>query len=328
FMKVIYDFKKLYDTDPSIIISDDHPEYLSTKFARSLNSNLSVQHHFAHIASCRAENEITGSSLGVAWDGTGFGLDNTIWGGEFILSDENNYHHIAQFKQFLLLGGEKAIKEGRRSALGVLFEVYGNDIFQNSFLTEKLEFKRSELKIFQTMLNKKLNSPKTSSVGRLFDAVSAILGISQISNYEGQSAMKLEFVADKNVDNYYPFEVMELDKFIIEWKPIILSVLDDIKKGLDISNISAKFHNTLAKIILEIAKIIGENKVILSGGCFQNIYLLERTVEYLEKNKFNVYFHQRIPTNDGGISLGQIAAADIKYSEFNINSIQNSFVNT
>ena len=191
-------------------------------------------------------------------------------------------------------------------------------------LNEKLCFKENELQIIKSMLNQNINSPKTSSVGRLFDAVSAILGISQVSNFEAQSAMRLEFIADNNELDDYPFKILKNDKFIIDWKYTITALLDDMKIGTDVSKISAKFHNTLAKVIHEIAEILGEEKIVLSGGCFQNKYLIERIVELLEKHKYKVHFHQRVPTNDGGISLGQTAAADIKYSEFNIRAVQNS----
>ncbi len=327
FVKVIDDLKTLYDTEPSEIVCDMYPEYLSTNYAKTITGNLKpVQHHFAHIASCRAENQITGTTLGVAWDGTGYGLDGTIWGGEFFISDENTFSHIAQFRQFGLPGGEKAIKESRRSALGMLFEIYGTEIFNNALLLENLNFSTSELNIIKSMLNKNINTPITSSVGRLFDAVSSLLNISHASNYEGQSAMKLEFIVDENETGKYPFEVIENDKLVIDWQSMIESIIDERQKGIDVTKISAKFHNTLSEIILHISELLGEEKLVLSGGCFQNLYLTEKTAELLEMNNHKVYIHQRIPPNDGGIALGQIAAYNVVhkrkkylYTEHNYN---------
>lgn len=323
FIKVIDDFKTLYNSEPSEVVSDMHPAYLSTNYAKLITDNhKSVQHHFAHIESCRTENQVTGAALGVAWDGTGYGLDGTIWGGEFFISDENTFSHVAQFRQFQLPGGEKAIKESRRSAIGILYELYGAEIFNDALLFEEMNFNENELEIIKSMLDKNINSPRTSSAGRLFDAVSSLLGISHCSNYEGQSAMKLEFAVDKNESGKYHFELKENGKFIIDWQAMIESIIDDRKKGVDVTNISTKYHNTLSEIILYISEILSEEKVVLSGGCFQNLYLTEKTVELLENKNHKVYVHQRIPPNDGGIALGQIAAADIKCSEFDLNIIK------
>ncbi|MEN8191168.1 MAG: carbamoyltransferase HypF [Bacteroidota bacterium] len=332
FIKVIDDFERLYESEPSEIICDLHPEYLSTLFAKLSEGKCKpIQHHYAHVASCRAENQVTGSALGVAWDGTGYGFDNTIWGGEFFISNENEFSHIAQFKQFPLPGGEKAIKEARRAALGALYELYGENVFNNYVLIEELTFTSNETEILRSMLNKNINSPKTSSVGRLFDAVSALLGVSSISNYEGQSAMKLEFLVDKNISGEYQFELIENEKILIDWSKMIESILSELNMGITISEISTKFHNTLSRIILDVAQLVGEEKVILSGGCFQNIYLVEKTIELLESNNRKVYIHQRVPTNDGGIALGQIAAANTKYVDFDLSTLkihQNAYVNS
>ncbi|MBE0570134.1 MAG: carbamoyltransferase HypF [Ignavibacteriaceae bacterium] len=309
FKKVINDFKLLYNAEPNEIISDLHPEYISTKYAKQLNEKIEqVQHHFAHVAACRFENQVEGEALGVSWDGTGYGLDGTVWGGEFFLTDDNSYKHFAQFRKFVLPGGEKAIKEPRRSLTGILFEI-GGVSFVNEFsdLIEN-KFTLAEIGILLNMLSKKINSPVTSSAGRLFDAVSSLLGICDRTNYEGQAAMMLEFAADLNEKGCYPFEIKESDKLIIDWQPIIISMINDLRKDINSSAISTKFHNTLAKVILEIVKRSELNKVVLSGGCFQNALLTERTINLLQENKYKVYWHQRIPPNDGGISLGQIAA--------------------
>ena len=319
FKKVIADFKLLYNAEPDEIISDLHPEYISTKYAKQLSEKIEqVQHHYAHVAACRFENQVEGEALGVSWDGTGYGLDGTVWGGEFFLTDDISYKHFAQFRKFVLPGGEKAIKEPRRSLTGILFEI-ASISFVNEFsdLVEN-KFTSAEIGILLNMLSKKINSPITSSAGRLFDAVSSLLGICDRTNYEGQAAMMFEFAADLNERGSYPFEIKEGNKFqpeadeplvqIIDWQPIIISIINDIRKDVKPSIISTKFHNTLAKVILEVAKKSGMKKIVLSGGCFQNALLTERTINLLQENNYKVYWHQRIPPNDGGISLGQIAA--------------------
>lgn len=313
FKKVIDDFQLLYDGKPEEIISDLHPEYISTKYAKELNKQIEqVQHHYAHIAACRFENQVEGEVLGVSWDGTGYGLDGTVWGGEFFLSDDNSYKHFAQFRKFMLPGGEKAIKEPRRSLAGILFEITrGSFINEFSDLLEN-KFSFVELGLIANMFSKKINSPLTSSVGRLFDAVSSLLNICDRSNYEGQAAMMLEFASEMNKKDYYKFDIKESDKHIIDWQPMIISITNDLRNDINPSAIAAKFHNTLAKVILEITKKSGLKKVVLSGGCFQNAFLTERTINLLHENDYQVYWHQRIPTNDGGIALGQIAASLMK----------------
>jgi hydrogenase maturation protein HypF len=308
FINVLNDFTKIYELSPELIISDLHPDYISTRYAASSGrESMQVQHHQAHIASCYAENQIGGQVLGVSWDGTGYGTDGTIWGGEFFLYDGEKFSHFAQLEQFCLPGGELAVKEPRRSASGVLYKIFGDDLFtfNNKLLNN---FTEQEQNLLEQMIRKRINTPTTSSMGRLFDAVSSITGISQHSNFEGQSAMMLEFAADDKELNSYPFEIGEEEIKIISWQPIIISILADLREGISSAVISAKFHNTLVRIILQTLKLSGLQKVVLSGGCFQNVFLLKRTIMELESAGFIVYRHQRIPTNDGGISLGQIAA--------------------
>jgi len=276
-----------------------------------------VQHHYAHIAACRFENHVEGEALGVSWDGTGYGLDGTIWGGEFFLTDDNSYKHYAQFRKFPLPGGEKAIKEPRRSLAGVLFEITGNSLFNEFSDLIENKFTAAEAGILLNMLSKKINSPITSSAGRLFDAVASLLGICDKSNYEGQAAMMLEFAANPKETGTYDFNIVEKDKLIIDWQLILIAIINDIRKDVDAFIIAARFHNTLAEIILDIAKKSEVNKVVLSGGCFQNALLTERTINLLRKNNYRVYWHQRVPPNDGGISLGQIAARLILYNHKN-----------
>ncbi len=309
FEKVIRDFQTLYESSDFVAACDLHPDYVSTKFAKEkFNDVIQIQHHEAHIAACRMENQVEGYALGVSWDGTGYGYDGTIWGGEFfITNDQGDYQHFAQFKKFHLPGGELAIKEPRRSAIGILYEIFRDNLFDQDIELVN-QFSAQELKLIRQMLEKKINSPLTSSVGRLFDGVASLLGIKQKLNYEGQAAMMLEFSADENELVSYPFEIADAEPLLIDWRPIIKEIMSDCGKN-SVGKISARFHNTLAEIILEVAKRSKLNKVVLSGGCFQNAFLLNRTIEKLQENNFSVYWHQRIPPNDGGIAVGQIALA-------------------
>ena len=315
FENVIEDLTDIYDAEPEIMVSDMHPDYISTRFAEECKMELhKVQHHYAHILSCMAENEVEGNVLGISWDGTGFGLDRTIWGGEFLLIKENSFQRIGHLRTFHLPGGEKSIKEIWRTEIGLLYEIYGEKAFDT--LKDRFEklCSQNELKILKTMLAKNINSPVTSSAGRLFDAVASIVNICNYASYEGKAAMMLEFaINDNNIRDSYPYEIIKEKSseseftYIVDWAPMIIEIIKEVNKGkTGVDIISVKFHNTLTDIIADISKKIGENKIVLSGGCFQNKYLIERTIKVLERKGFQVYWHQRVPTNDGGISLGQI----------------------
>ena len=310
---VIADFETLYNTDTVIAVCDMHPEYLSSKYFKDKYDDvIQVQHHAAHIASCRAENQVTGEALGVSWDGTGFGEDGSIWGGEFFISDDTSFTHVAQFRKFSLPGGDQAVKEPRRTALGMLFEMFGAKLFDsdNPIL---FQFSENEINVLKQMLIKGINSPRTSSAGRLFDAVSALIGLRSKINYEGQAAMMLEYLVNQREDGFYKFGLYDKKPILIDWFPMIKEILKDISDKIKSDIIAAKFHNTLVEIILNIAQKIGIKKVVLSGGCFQNAVLLENSINKLNDNGFKVYRHQRIPPNDGGISLGQVVIANQKF---------------
>lgn len=318
FKNVINDFLNLYNVNPDVVVSDLHPDYLSTKYSNTINAEqASFQHHYAHIASCRIENHFDGDALGVSWDGTGLGFDHSIWGGEFFHSGYNNYKHIAQFKKFSLPGGESAIKEPRKAAAGLLYTLFGSDFLKyNSEYFEK-NFTITESKAIQSMLKKNFNCPASSSVGRLFDAVASLLNLCHKSNFEGQAAMLLEFAAYANERGYYPFDLIEKEILIIDWHSIIANILIDLQNKVPVEVISSKFHNSLVEIIFAITKKLKYDNVILSGGCFQNKFLTERVIEKLESKNITVFWHQRIPPNDGGISLGQIAAYLIDFRNYN-----------
>jgi hydrogenase maturation protein HypF len=309
FTRSASDLPRLYEATPELIVHDLHPEYLSTKYARSQpGRKMGIQHHWAHVVACMAENEIEPPALGVSWDGTGYGTDGTIWGGEFLLAKDTGFERAAHLRPFRLPGGDQAIKEPRRSALGLLYELFGDLLWEQGDLLTF--FSPNESSVFRQMLFRRINSPLTSSAGRLFDAVAALIGLRQRSSFEGQAAMELEFVtAEEATEEPYPFELKGNSPFVIDWEPAIRALLSDLGKGTAPGMISAKFHQMLSRVILATAQRFGEEKVVLSGGCFQNRYLTERAIIELRAAGFQPIWHQRIPPNDGGISLGQAVAA-------------------
>ncbi len=317
FRRVIGDFEKLYDTKPGVIACDLHPDYLSTKFAgESGKSVIPVQHHIAHVLSCMAENELAPPVLGVAWDGTGYGTDGTIWGGEFFLVTDDRIERVAHLRPFRLPGGDKAVKEPRRAALGLLYEMFGDAIFLRKDISTITAFSEAELAVVRMMLARGLNSPQCSSMGRLFDAVASLIDLRQQMRFEGQAAMELEFALDwVETDEAYKFLTEHgpagpcPSPIVLDWAPMVETMLADVRHGVGAGLIAAKFHNALAKSIAGVANRLGQHRVVLSGGCFQNQYLTERAVRRLQKNGLRAYWHQRVPPNDGGIALGQVMAA-------------------
>jgi hydrogenase maturation protein HypF len=243
----------------------------------------------------------------VAWDGTGFGLDNTIWGGEFLLAQNGSFTRVAHLRQFRLPGGEAAIKEPRRIALGLLHEIFSEELWQQRDLLAA--FSEKEIGMLRQILEKQIHAPLTSSAGRLFDAVASLLDVRQRTNFEGQAAMELEFALHSDSNEAYPFELRNESPIVLDWQPAVADLLKDRERNVPVGLCSAKFHNMLAEMIVAVTHKVGEPKVVLSGGCFQNRYLTERTIDRLRAENFRPYWHQRIPPNDGGIALGQIVAA-------------------
>jgi hydrogenase maturation protein HypF len=333
FRRVIADFENLYEAKPQIIAADLHPDYLSTQFAlerrapsRHESSKpqlagpvpgapqiVQVQHHIAHVLSCMAENEIAPPALGVSWDGTGYGTDGTIWGGEFFLVTNESVERIAHLRPFRLPGGDQAVKEPRRSALGLVHELSSvqSDLSMQVHQKVACAFSPRELATLETMLAKKLNSPVTTSMGRLFDAVASLVNLRQQIRFEGQAAMELEFALDGiETDEHYNLSlVTRHSSLVLDWSPMVEAILADVKNGIPVGIISAKFHNALMEGIVAVAKRAGQERVVLTGGCFQNRYLTERVVRRLQAEGFRPYWHQRVPPNDGGIALGQVVAA-------------------
>jgi hydrogenase maturation protein HypF len=315
----------LYDTAPSIVAHDMHPDYASTQYAvgsiqlspldRVLPTAdcrlVPVQHHYAHVLACMAENDLRGPALGIAWDGTGYGLDGTIWGGEFLHVDETGFERAAHLRTFGLPGGEAAVREPRRSALGLLYQVFGDALFAMDDLPPLAACSAEERAILRVMLRRGLNTPLTSSVGRLFDVVAALLDLRQRSCFEGQAAMELEFAIGTNAtDDSYPLRLFDQQTpAVVDWEPMIHALLDDMSHAVATSQLASKVHNTLVEMVIGVARHVGEERVVLSGGCFQNRYLCERAIQRLRMEGFRPYWHQRVPPNDGSIALGQLVAA-------------------
>jgi len=313
FERTINDLSDMYECKPEVIAHDLHPNYMSTKFAKNKDTKtVPVQHHYAHVLSCMAENEIDDEVLGVSWDGTGYGVDQTIWGGEFLKVTPQGFERFAHFDLFPLPGGEVAIREPRRSALGLLYRIYKDDVFSMKDLVSLKSFTAEELNGLKHMLEKNINCPLTSSVGRRFDAVSSLLNICHRIQFEGQAAMGVEFAVDENDNGQtYSSNIIPGDgnNSIVIKGPSMEEIIEDIRKDVSVGLVASKFHNTLAEIILSVAKESGFERIVLTGGCFQNKILTERTVRKLHEGKFKPYWHQRVPPNDGGIALGQIVAA-------------------
>lgn len=304
---------ELYGAPLNSFVCDLHPEYLSTKFAKESGQPIiQVQHHQAHVASCIAENQLEGEVLGVAWDGAGLGPDGTLWGGEFFRVNNLSFDRLIHYRPFPLPGGEAAIKEPRLAALGLIFAARGADTLSYIEKNNLLSFDSSTLAIKLKMMEQSFNSPVTTSVGRLFDAVAALIGIRDRATFEGQAAIELEHWIDKSIKiETYPIEI-EKD---INWELMIEAIVHDDQDQVDKGVISAKFHNTLAKTIVEVAKRTNLSNIALSGGCFQNRYLTETAVSRLKDEGFQPYWHQRVPPNDGGISLGQLAIANANFNQ-------------
>lgn len=317
FEHVIADLPRIHESVPIAVACDLHPDYGSTRHAESLGLPvIRVQHHYAHVLSCMAENGLRPPVLGVAWDGTGYGTDGTIWGGEFIRIDDDAFERVAHFRTFPLPGGEAAINEPRRVSLGLLYEMMGERAFALP-LVDRMGFTNAELGIVHSMLRAGTNCPRTSSAGRLFDAIAALTGLRMISRIEGQAAMELEFaLEDASGDSAYPIELQSDESpIVVDWESLVSEVMRDVGSGAATSVVSLRFHNALAESVVALAQRIGLPSVAISGGCFQNRYLSERTVGRLRDAGFTPFWHQRVPPNDGGISLGQIFAATRELSK-------------
>jgi len=317
-------YKKLFRIEPEIVAYDLHPEYLATKYALELGGQsngvtlVPVQHHHAHIVSCMADNEVEPPVIGVALDGTGYGSDGRIWGGEFLVADYKGFKRMGHLEYLPLPGGDVAIRRPYRTAIGYVSELLGE-----GSITSELAFLKqadaAEIGLIQRQIQAGLNSPLTSSMGRLFDAVSALLGIRGEIDYEGQAAVELEMIAyddsGKVGNEGYPYAIIEPDGVrIVQLKGLLSAIVEDLRQGVSRATISAKFHNTVAQMVCEMCHLIAEStgikQVALSGGVFQNRLLVRKVVPLLESAGFSVLTHKQVPCNDGGISLGQAVIAN------------------
>jgi hydrogenase maturation protein HypF len=312
FRRTAADLGRLHGSSPSVTAGDLHPDDAAAREGRSLgHAIVAVQHHHAHVVSCMAEHGLDGPVLGIAWDGTGYGPDGTIWGGEFLVADRVSWRRAGHLRRLQLPGGERAVREPRRAALGALFELFGARVAERDDLAPVAAFSRSERAIIAGMLARGINSPVTSSAGRLFDAVSALVGIRQIATFEGQAAMELEFAAEEAAGvEPYPLAIAERDgSLVVDWEPAMLALLEDLGRNAPVPRIARAFHDALAEAIVAVAQRAGQDRVVLTGGCFQNRYLAERASDRLAASGFQVYRHRAVPPNDGGIALGQAVAA-------------------
>ena len=329
FKEGIEHFCELFDVKPEVVAYDLHPEYLSTKYARELEEAglpaVGVQHHHAHVASCLADNERPAEerAIGVALDGTGYGTDGAVWGGEFFEgSVAEGFARRAHLEYMPLPGGSAAIRQPWRMAVAQLVELYGLEDALKLPLPVIEQSGERDVRLVARLVERGLNTPATSSAGRLFDAVSAIVGLpgSRRTTYEGQAAIELELAAGDQVDAGYPFSLKtKAVPWVVRTREILTGVVEDLLAGRSSAEVSAKFHRTMAEIIVAVCGLVremdGVNVVALSGGTFQNILLLAQTVELLEEKGFVVYTHRRVPANDGGLALGQAVLADRVFRE-------------
>ena len=340
FERVVEDFLRLYEARPVAIAHDLHPDYASTRHARRLAEAwnreraargeapvalIGVQHHHAHLVSCLAEHGQPVPAdpvLGVTFDGTGYGTDGTIWGGELLLGDAEAFRRIAHLRPFRLPGGDAAVREPRRVALALLWEVLGDAAFGREDLAPVAALEPTERRLLARMLEAGIHAPVTTSAGRLFDGVAALVGLLQTVSYEGQAAIALEHAAAAEAAGAagatdlgaYPIEVAGglgdlAGGFELDWRPLVRAVLADLARGVPAGRIAGRFHEALAAAVAVVAGEVSVSRVALSGGCFQNRRLTEATVRRLEGSGFQVLLHRDVPPNDGGVSLGQVAVA-------------------
>jgi hydrogenase maturation protein HypF len=311
-------YQRLFRIKPEIIATDMHPEYLPTKYANELAKKekirlVPVQHHHAHIASCMVDNGVDGPVIGVSLDGTGYGSDGRIWGGEFLVADDKEFTRMAHLEYLPLPGGALAIKKPNRTAAGYMMALG----LESRELPPFREIEKTELGIIKKQIENNINAPLTSSMGRLFDAVAALIGVRGIIQYEAQAAIELETCAygAADEDKSYPFSVVEQNGVsIIKVRDLLVAVVNDWRNKIPQAVIAARFHNTIARMITEICQAIskksGIKEVALSGGVFQNRLLSRKARTLVESAGMKVYTHHQVPCNDGGISLGQAVIAN------------------
>jgi hydrogenase maturation protein HypF len=315
FLDAVAHFQRLFDLAPAVVAHDLHPGYRSTAYARSLAGveRVAVQHHHAHVAACLADNGLDRRVIGVAWDGTGHGTDGRVWGGEFLVADLAGFERAGHFEHVPLPGGDAAVREPWRMAAAFLRAAYGE-----AMPTLDLAFVRrldpDAWRLLARAADRGLNSPLTSSAGRLFDAVASLLGLRDRVGFEAQAAMELEALAEPEADRVYAARLEEADgALVVRTTDVVRGVVDDLLAEVPAARIAARFHATLADVLVRVCTQVrartGLAAVALSGGVFQNAWLLAAASGRLEAAGFEVYTHHQVPANDGGLSLGQAAVA-------------------
>jgi hydrogenase maturation protein HypF len=313
-------YERLFRIDPQAIAYDLHPDYLATRYAQKRAEEqalptIGVQHHHAHVAACLAENGHPGDRpvIGLSLDGTGYGEDGAIWGGEILLADYAGFDRLYHLAYVPLPGGDQAIREPWRVALSHLQRAgipWVEDLPPVHHARQRASDAGDPLDLLQRQIASGLNSPPTSSMGRLFDAVSSLLGVRQAANYEAQAAIELEAFADQDESGAYPFAIE--DK-LLDPTPMFTALISDLRAGITLPMLSARFHNTIAQLMHQVCQKIrtqtGMSEVALSGGVWQNMILLNKTFRLLDGDGFKVYLHRQVPANDGGVSLGQAVIA-------------------
>jgi len=319
FRLTVFHLQSILEIKPKVMARDMHPDYLGSKFAREQNEipTLAIQHHHAHIVSCLAENGVKGPVIGLALDGTGFGPDGQIWGGEVLLADLSSFQRVGHLDYVPLPGGDAAAKFPWRMALSYLHESYGEALFDLPIAFVH-NLRRKDANIVLQMIRKRVNSPLTSSCGRLFDAVSSLIGLRHKIAYEGQAAVELEMCQKLSEKGRYPWEVEEKKgRLVLRTSDIIKSIVEDLKKENTRGIISRRFHNTLIDMFTRTCMRLREEKgigqVAMSGGAFQNVTLLTGLTRSLTSRGFTVFTQKIVPSNDGGLSLGQAVCAGLKF---------------
>jgi len=322
--KTCADLSGLHALGPTVVAHDPHPDYASTMMALDhapARRSIAVQHHHAHIAACCFEHDLRGPVLGIAWDGTGLGTDGTLWGGEILVCDGARFERVAHLRSFPLPGGDAAIIDPRRAALGLLYEIEGERVFERSIAAA---FSPVEQRVFRSLLQGSLRCPRTSAAGRLFDAVSALLGLATTISFEGQAAIALEIAADRAAANIseeetdlaFPFAIAETNgRLVLDWEPLLRGLLAAVEGAQDTRTVALRFHLALVELVAAaVQRLLAhapeiERRVVLSGGCFQNAFLFERLAARLGGMRCTVFRPERIPPNDGGLAVGQLAVA-------------------
>ena len=319
YISSIEHLRRLFEAEPKVVVCDLHPGYLSTQYAHSIPNVkiIEVQHHWAHIASVLAEHNLFGPVIGLACDGTGYGTDGAIWGCECMIASLEGFERFGHLAYYPLAGADKASKEAVRPLLGLLKKTYGDNFKPERFkwLLNRIEPQANKQRIILEQLEKQINTVETSSLGRVFDSVAAMVGAGTYNYFEAQLPMALEAIVEGDIEEHYDFELLssKAEPLQIDLSKMIQQIIADIREGIAGGIISAKFHNTLAAALVEISKKAREktrlNTIALSGGVFCNRYLTNRLVKLLNKTGFSVLFNREFPSNDGGISVGQAAIA-------------------